>query len=105
MTFNFVEYKGPFVAVPEPIIGDLLRLFCGGETYNDLMKCVSYEPDNHHNAALCPYCSPEAVRKKNLEAYEKEMTPVGRVKSVTEDEYGLNVKVEWFDDFEGNDHG
>lgn len=56
--FDFENYKGPFVAVPEPFIRELIGSYeVTGKMIESLQKCVSYEPDNHHNAALCQYCN------------------------------------------------
>lgn len=53
-------HLGTYLAVPEaPAQEAALRLReLGHVALADVLSgAVRYEPDNHHNAALCPYCN------------------------------------------------
>ena len=53
-------YQGAYVALPEPLASQIANALwqCGEKFLSSaIYHQTTYEPDNHHNAALCPYCN------------------------------------------------
>lgn len=70
MNFDLENYKGPYVIVPVPVWQEAARLLSDLPIQDLMLSCLEYEPENHHNAAVCPHCTPPQVQYENAwEAY------------------------------------